>query len=276
MEQNRLKDLEQRCVQEELPYCQAACPLKVNVRGLCAALAKGNHKEARTILARAVPLPDILGRLCEHPCENVCIREEKGGSHRNRQAGTKLSRKKLPSPPSSSPPPERRKGHPLRRRPFLSGLCPRTGPEGVPGFSGVCLPRSGGASGGSYPEDLLPKSVLEESWNLLQRMGVVPIPRDELIFTPPPEGSCAYVGADDPELQHPFSEGEVDPLTRETPLKGVFAGGFPPGGKTLFPRGDRRGEGSCHLPGSPLSGGLPLFGKGKGTLPGDQALHPSP
>ena len=74
------------------------------------------------------------------------------------------------------------------------------------------------------PEDLLPKSVLEESWNLLQRMGVVPIPRKKLAFTPPPEGTCAYVGMDDPELQHPFSPEEVNPLTRETSVKGVFAG----------------------------------------------------
>ena len=32
MERYKLDDFEQRCIQDELPYCQAACPLKVDVR----------------------------------------------------------------------------------------------------------------------------------------------------------------------------------------------------------------------------------------------------
>jgi Fe-S oxidoreductase len=230
MEQNRLKDLEQRCVQEELPYCQAACPLKVNVRGFCAALAKGNHKEARTILARAVPLPEILGRLCEHPCENACIRKEKGGAIEIGRLERSCLEKSSPPPPPLRPP--SKEGKVILYGGGLSSLvcAHELARKGYQVSLEFVSPTPGGRLG-RLSEDLLPKSVLQESWNLLQRMGVVPVPREELIFTPPPEGTCAYVGADDPELQHPFSEEEVNPLTRETPLKGVFAGGFSREGK---------------------------------------------
>lgn len=78
MEQQELRAWEQRCIQEELPWCQAACPLRVDVRAFLERMAKGDPAGARKVLERSMPLSGVLGRLCEHPCETVCKRAEAG------------------------------------------------------------------------------------------------------------------------------------------------------------------------------------------------------
>lgn len=78
MEQHELRAWESRCSQEEPPLCQAACPLHVDVRAFMDAMGKGRFGEARKILERTMPLPDVLGRICEHPCETVCHRKDAG------------------------------------------------------------------------------------------------------------------------------------------------------------------------------------------------------
>ncbi len=74
MDQKQLREFESRCIQEEHPFCTAACPLHVDVRGFMNFMAKGRLKDARKILDRSMPFPEILGRICDHPCEQACIR----------------------------------------------------------------------------------------------------------------------------------------------------------------------------------------------------------
>ena len=76
MDQQALRELEACCVQEEPPFCSAACPLRVDVRAFMAALAKGDTRGARRVLDRSMPFPTIVGRLCEAPCQAVCKRAE--------------------------------------------------------------------------------------------------------------------------------------------------------------------------------------------------------
>lgn len=78
MEQPQLRALEARCIQEEQPFCTAACPLHVDVRAFMTALAKGDTREARRILDRTMPFPEILGRICDQPCRSMCKRGEIG------------------------------------------------------------------------------------------------------------------------------------------------------------------------------------------------------
>ena len=72
------EELEARCIQEEPPRCQAACPARVDVRGMCEALAKGNPDEALKLLRKSVPFPEILCRICDEPCGPACLRGESG------------------------------------------------------------------------------------------------------------------------------------------------------------------------------------------------------
>ena len=71
MDQTRLHEIEARCTQESPPHCQAACPFNLDVRAFMARMAEGRPAEARKILERHLPLPGILARICDHPCENV-------------------------------------------------------------------------------------------------------------------------------------------------------------------------------------------------------------
>lgn len=50
------------------------------VRAFMARMAEEKPAEARKVLERHLPLPGILARICDHPCENVCLRLDLGGS----------------------------------------------------------------------------------------------------------------------------------------------------------------------------------------------------
>ncbi len=78
MDQKELRELEKRCIQEEPPFCTAACPLHVDVRLFLKLMAEGKPTRARKILDKTMPFPGILGRICDHPCETRCRLGEKG------------------------------------------------------------------------------------------------------------------------------------------------------------------------------------------------------
>lgn len=58
-----------------IPPCRAACPLQVNVQGYIALISQGKFKEALTLIREKNPLPGICGRVCTHPCEGECLRQ---------------------------------------------------------------------------------------------------------------------------------------------------------------------------------------------------------
>ncbi|MDR1241358.1 MAG: 4Fe-4S dicluster domain-containing protein [Deltaproteobacteria bacterium] len=80
MDQNDLLGFENCCVQEQLPRCQARCPFHLDVRGFMTQMRKGQMQAARACLDRHLPCPGILGRICDHPCESGCLREDFGGA----------------------------------------------------------------------------------------------------------------------------------------------------------------------------------------------------
>jgi heterodisulfide reductase subunit A-like polyferredoxin len=56
--------------------CRAACPAGVNAQGYVALIAAGKFKEAYELVRERCPLPSACGRVCQHPCEDVCNRGE--------------------------------------------------------------------------------------------------------------------------------------------------------------------------------------------------------
>ena len=79
MEQADLRSWERQCTQDDMPKCRAACPLQMDVRPFLERMAHGDTPGARKVLERHLPLPGVLGRICEHPCETACVRQELGG-----------------------------------------------------------------------------------------------------------------------------------------------------------------------------------------------------
>ena len=80
MEQSDLRSWEYRCIQEESPECVAACPLHVDARTLCTHATDGKWNEAWAVLARTMPLPTVLARICDAPCKSACLRGRAGGA----------------------------------------------------------------------------------------------------------------------------------------------------------------------------------------------------
>ena len=76
MKQDNLREWEQKCIQEEPPECTAACPIHIDARLFVKEMGRGDREAAFKVLAKTMPFPGILGRICDHPCELKCKRGE--------------------------------------------------------------------------------------------------------------------------------------------------------------------------------------------------------
>jgi len=54
--------------------CKATCPAHVSIQGYVALINQGKYTEALKLFKEAHPFPAICGRVCHHPCEEVCTR----------------------------------------------------------------------------------------------------------------------------------------------------------------------------------------------------------
>lgn len=78
MDQQELRQLEARCIQESPPPCITACPIHVDVRAMAAAVQRGDLNGALKIVKKALPFPGIIGRVCDQPCRAACTRKDVG------------------------------------------------------------------------------------------------------------------------------------------------------------------------------------------------------
>lgn len=72
----------ERCIMDNLrlfvPPCQAACPIHMNCQGYVRLIAQGKEEKAAQEMRKYLPFAGILGRVCHHPCEQVCERNKIG------------------------------------------------------------------------------------------------------------------------------------------------------------------------------------------------------
>ena len=59
---------------DRLPPCNNACPAGENIQGWLYHAEAGDYRAAWEVLMRDNPLPAIMGRVCYHPCQDVCNR----------------------------------------------------------------------------------------------------------------------------------------------------------------------------------------------------------
>ncbi len=59
-----------------LSLCRENCPLGVNAQGYIALAKAGKYPEALALIREKNILPGICGRICTHPCETACRREQ--------------------------------------------------------------------------------------------------------------------------------------------------------------------------------------------------------
>lgn len=54
--------------------CSVACPANVDIQGYLALIRQGEYREAVRLIKEKIPMPATIGRVCPHPCEQVCRR----------------------------------------------------------------------------------------------------------------------------------------------------------------------------------------------------------
>ncbi len=65
------------CIQKtDKAPCRQACPCSINVQGYIQMIKVGKYQAALNMIAEKLPLPGVIGRICPHPCEEKCRRQE--------------------------------------------------------------------------------------------------------------------------------------------------------------------------------------------------------
>lgn len=223
MEQAELRQWESKCVQDEKPRCVAACPLHVDVKAFCSLLGQRRVDKAWQTLAKTLPLPGVLARLCHGPCKDVCIREQAGGSV---QLDT-LERFCAENAKAVNPPrplPSRNKSVAVLGG-GMTGLC-AAWELARRGFDVALHCDSIGAELRALPETVMPEGILDAEIAHLKKLGVSIHTESSmngaLLDSLREANDAIFLDSDDlPESMLTF--GEPDELTLGTTQPGVFA-----------------------------------------------------
>ncbi len=173
MDQKKLREQENRCIQEQAPVCTAACPVHVDVRGLAALIARGDFAQAFALYRKAVPFPNIVSRICDQPCQTDCLRKDLGGS-------IEIAALERASVAYGSQDGETIKALPRKNKKVaivgagLSGLT--AGYDLARKGWGVELYEAEDRIGGGLwmtPADALPRDVLRQDLQVIENLGVV-------------------------------------------------------------------------------------------------------
>ena len=234
MQKNELQQWENKCIQEEPPECMAACPIHVDARLFLKEMARGDVEAAYKVLARTMPFPGILGRICDHPCELKCKRGEVEAPIAigliERRCVENASAKVRIQPLS------RRKQRVAVLGGGFAGLCAAW--DLLKKGFGVTILDCGDCLGGQlreYPTDILPSEVANEEIAVLENLGADFRPGavlDEAAFAGlRAEFDAIFIdregvaGCDLPLKRDGNGEIVIDPATGATGEEGIFAGG---------------------------------------------------
>lgn len=80
MDLNKLLSKQDLCIEDKPSACIAACPIHMDIKTFIEEIEKSDFKKAYKVMAKKMPFVRIIGRVCDHPCENACVRNELGGA----------------------------------------------------------------------------------------------------------------------------------------------------------------------------------------------------
>ena len=161
--------------------CLDECPVDQQVPRYMAAVRSGDFREAVRITRLDNPLPAVLGRVCDHLCENTCIRTHLDQPLAIRQ----IKRFIMEQERRSTPPPAGSLLAPLPVDPAAQARVAiiGAGPAGLAaaewlaytGFHVTIFeehPYAGGMVGGAIPAYRLPQAEIDQDLGILESLGV--------------------------------------------------------------------------------------------------------
>ena len=80
MDLDKLLETGDRCIHSEPPACTASCPVHLDVEAFVTEIEQGNFKNAYKLMEKKIPFAGIIGMICDHPCEDICVRQDAGGA----------------------------------------------------------------------------------------------------------------------------------------------------------------------------------------------------
>ncbi len=215
--------------------CQTNCPAYMDIPLMNRLLAEGKFDDALRVVKKDIALPAVLGRICPAPCERAC------------------RRRNIDEPVSICSLKRYAADHDLEHRnSFIPEIAPSNGKKigiigtGPAGLSAAYFllqrgyectlydknPLAGGALRYAIPDDRLPKEVLGQEIEIIEKMGATFIMEYEL----PTDGldtlrkefdgvivATGEENADFEELEKKNRSFITDKNTHQTNLAGVFA-----------------------------------------------------
>jgi glutamate synthase (NADPH/NADH) small chain len=236
MDQKELRELEYRCIQEEPPECNAACPIHLDARLFVKRMHEERWAEAWKVLRKSMPFPGILARLCEAPCRERCRRGE---------VDAPIEVGLLERTCVNTPPPvqrvQRLPGKDKKVTVVGSDLSSLTAAWDLArkGYRlSLCEPGEvlgGGLRGIS--SEYLPREVIERETAVLEELGVevhfhVDMQAEGFLDESLRDADAVYLGLDGldggsfPVARDEKGSVKLDPSSRMTSRDGVFAGGL--------------------------------------------------
>lgn len=82
MDLDALLEISNHCIHSDPPVCVASCPVHMDVIAFVHEIEKGDFAKAYKVMENKIPFSRLIGKICDHPCEKVCVRKEVGGSIR--------------------------------------------------------------------------------------------------------------------------------------------------------------------------------------------------
>jgi heterodisulfide reductase subunit A-like polyferredoxin len=153
--------------------CALTCPAEIQAQGYVQLIKMGKYKEAVRLIMDRLPLPGVLGRICPHPCEEKCRRQELDSPvaicSLKRFAADQVNLEEIDLPLAE----------PRGEKVAIVGA----GPAGLTcayhlalrGYRPTifeALPQAGGMLRVGIPDYRLPKEILDQEINHILRLGV--------------------------------------------------------------------------------------------------------
>ena len=161
-----------KCLAGSSPYCQATCPLHIDIRDYIGLIKEGKFDEALALIKKILPFPAIIGRICTRPCEGKCKRsevEEAIAINALKRAATDFGK----YTENYTIPPEKKEkvaivgGGPAG---IMAAYDLRKAGYKVTVFE--ALPKLGGMMAVGIPEFRLPRDILDKETDIIKKLGV--------------------------------------------------------------------------------------------------------